>query len=448
MSQEFQAMTIIELDIENVRRIEALAVAPDGTGLVQVTGPNGSGKSSVLDAIEYALRGGTAPSVTKGKERARVVMDLGEIVVRRTWSAKGSQLVVENKDGARFGSPQDVLNRLLSKVAFDPLAFSRMDAKAQAAQLRELCGIDTTALDAKRQAAYEKRTEVARDAKKIEGALALRHPIDPAAKRVSTEDMAAELTAAREADARRSEARSRLEGCARDVDAIEKRLTDVRQAEADVGSEIDRLKARLDELFRTREALQEKRSRFIEAQKKAQAAFDAAPAGGAGAQAILDRINQAGAANAKVDYDDHTRTMQAELAALRAEAEGLTAAMAAIDAEKAAAMKNATMPIEGLELDPEAGIVTYRGLPLADASSAEQIGVSAAIGMALNPTIRVMMVREGSLMDEAHREALRAMATKAGVQVWYERVSDAEDATVTIIEARTSDAPTKETDQT
>ena len=50
-------MRIVELKTENVKRIQAVEITPQGN-VVVIGGKNGAGKSSVLDSIEYALHGG------------------------------------------------------------------------------------------------------------------------------------------------------------------------------------------------------------------------------------------------------------------------------------------------------------------------------------------------------------------------------------------------------
>ena len=82
-------MKIIRLTAENVKRLRAVEITPDGT-LQVVTGRNAQGKSSVLDAIWLALGGGTAARdtprpVRDGEERASVTLDLGDLTVTRTW---------------------------------------------------------------------------------------------------------------------------------------------------------------------------------------------------------------------------------------------------------------------------------------------------------------------------------------------------------------------------
>ncbi|MDO5765554.1 MAG: ATP-binding protein, partial [Elusimicrobiales bacterium] len=48
---------IMSLQLENVKRVRAVALTPTPTGLTILGGRNGQGKTSVLDAIAWALGG-------------------------------------------------------------------------------------------------------------------------------------------------------------------------------------------------------------------------------------------------------------------------------------------------------------------------------------------------------------------------------------------------------
>lgn len=119
-------LQIVELRASNVKRLTAVTIRPDEHGnLVVLSGRNGAGKSSVLDAIAMALGGREqipAEPIRRGADRAEVVVDLGELVVRRTFTPSGGgTLVVSNRDGARFQSPQTMLDALVGRLTFDPL---------------------------------------------------------------------------------------------------------------------------------------------------------------------------------------------------------------------------------------------------------------------------------------------------------------------------------------
>lgn len=124
--------------------------------------------------------------------------------------------------------------------------------------------------------------------------------------------------------------------------------------------------------------------------------------------------------------NEHVRQKKAravlvdELAAKEAEAKRLDAEVAAVDEQKAAALAAASLPVQGLAFD-EAG-ASFDGLPLEQASQAQQLRISVAIGSALNPRLRAMLVRDGSLLDSDSLALLKEEATRADLQVWLEVV--------------------------
>ena len=100
---------IRRLQIANYKGIDELELyfpRPKMSGdpdVVVMGSRNGLGKTSVLDSIWYALGGGKAMKgvtkpIRKGQDKAKVVIDLGELMVTRTWTKKMSALKVENKD--------------------------------------------------------------------------------------------------------------------------------------------------------------------------------------------------------------------------------------------------------------------------------------------------------------------------------------------------------------
>jgi len=58
--------------------------------------------------------------------------------------------------------------------------------------------------------------------------------------------------------------------------------------------------------------------------------------------------------------------------------------------------------------------------------------VSAAIGMALNPRLKVMRIQDGSLLDGENLETLAEMARAKGFQIWIERVGGGDPGAIVI----------------
>jgi hypothetical protein len=62
------------------------------------------------------------------------------------------------------------------------------------------------------------------------------------------------------------------------------------------------------------------------------------------------------------------------------------------------------------------------GVPFSQASDAERLRTSISIAIASNPKIRVMRVRDGSLLDEDSMGLLEKVAIDNDFQIWIERV--------------------------
>jgi ATPase subunit of ABC transporter with duplicated ATPase domains len=135
-------------------------------------------------------------------------------------------------------------------------------------------------------------------------------------------------------------------------------------------------------------------------------------------------------ANAKIRANTAAREKHAAHAVLHKRYADLNNRISDLDRAKAEALAGATFPVAGLGFD-EAG-VTFNGIPFSQASSAEQIRVSLAMAMALNPTLRVIRILDGSLLDEDSMQMVADAAKQGGYQVWIERVTDPSESAIVI----------------
>lgn len=420
---------IIGLKVSNVKRLRAVELRPDG-GLVVIAGKNEQGKTSLLDSIAYALGGKSlvpAEPVRKGERRARIEVQIDDPplrVVRTFDAAGGSKLTITDTDadGEKKRSPQAILDALVGKLCFDPLAYGRLDPPKQAAILRELAGVDTTILDRKRAELFAERTEQNREAKRLRARLdAAPHHDDAPDAEVSVVDLAAQLEQAAETkrsndDVRASvpkareaheDAKRELAECDRIIAELEQRLVAARENREHRAADV---RARLTEL-RTAE---EKVAALVDP--------DTAP--------IREAMSRAEETNRKVRENAARKALAAEHATAERRSQELSDAIEGIDAQKREMLESASFPVPGLGFDEDG--VTYQGVPLEQASGAERLRVSVAMAVAMNPRLRVLLVRDGSLLDDDSMALLAHLAEEHSVQLWMERVGDRDPGAIVI----------------
>ena len=410
-------MKIIELRAENVMRLKAVEITPDGTVQV-IGGRNAQGKSAVLNAIWLALGGGKASKdisrpIRDGEENASVRLDLGDLVVTRTWTQKGTSLKVENAEGATFKSPQGMLDALVGQLSFDPLAFTRLSAKEQRAALLDLVDLDVDldTIDAQIRDLYTHRTEIGRKGTAI-GDVTVDEELPTVEK--SAASVVKKLQEAQEVHRWVDTTRQQIQDAHTAADAA---LTTVRAAE----ERIKELQAQITSLIATR------KMRLAEAENMQHAIDNTEMPNLA---YIEDELATVEDTNAKIRANNAARERLNEKQALRDAYEGLTKQLTELDEQKAAALAAATFPVDGLSFDSTG--VLYRGVPLSQASSAEQIRVSLAMGMALNPKLRVLMIKDGSLLDEDSMAAIHDQVADGDFQLWLEVVNPDDPSAVLI----------------
>jgi hypothetical protein len=147
--------------------------------------------------------------------------------------------------------------------------------------------------------------------------------------------------------------------------------------------------------------------------------------------AIQKRFESIDSANRKFRDNKAYAEASGEVNEKRQSVDALTKRLREIDDEKNNMVRNAKYPIEGLGLG-DGKEVTYKSLPLSQASFAEQLRISVAIGLALSKGLKVMLIREGSMLDDQNRAMVAEMAEKAGAQLWLEVVGKGKDCSVII----------------
>ena len=186
MNTPIKPLHVTVLELENVKRIRVFGVQlADGEPLI-LTGDNGAGKSSVFDGLYLALTGkGLEQPIRNGSSKAVINLTLAEggekeYVIERRITQKSRSLTITDKAGTPISSPQAFLDSLIGALAFDPLEFVRMKPKMQAQAIRELSGLDTSAITAAYDKVFAERTVANRQLADLKSQMkALTKPIVP-----------------------------------------------------------------------------------------------------------------------------------------------------------------------------------------------------------------------------------------------------------------------------
>jgi len=417
-------MRIQELHIEAVKRIKVVDITCDANeDIITIGGNNAQGKTSVLDSIMYALAGGkTIPDkpVRDGEESAKIVLDIGDFIITRTMRGSKSSVKVETKDGMSPKQPQATLTKLCGPIAFDPLEFARMKPKEQLSTLRTLLGVDTSELDAEIQSTFNKRAEVNKEGVRLKGEFES-IVFEPDLEHVDVKALTVEIEKASTHNLLKGQAGVTLSG-------IQKGLRDLEESDELSNGRIEKLKTEIADMESHIEKNAVLRSgllndkleveKFIEEFKEVDV------------EVLREKVAKAEEVNDNVRKQKESEIAAAKLESQRGTSKVLGDKLEVLRAKKDHALSSIEYPIDGLTMGDDG--LLWNGQPFEQASSAESTQVSVALGMANNPKLRVMLIRDGSLLDGSTMESIREMAKGKDYQIWIERVGTSDDNSIII----------------
>jgi len=396
-------MKIVSLEAENVKKLKAVSIKPDGSTII-IGGDNEAGKSSILDSIEYALAGTKGiPSkpIRDGQEKAKIVLDLGDIVVTRTFTKSGTNLVVKSKEGASYSSPQAMLDKLVGDLSFDPLEFCRMDSKKKLETLKKVVGLDFTNLDKEYKKVFDERTDINRRGKELKAQFESLPEHDSVPEQeISMTDLSKQLTDAIENNRNIETLNDSVNKKNNRLEWIDKEIKKLQDEKKNLKTQIDKDKESLKAL------------EFIHINN------------------IESQISSCESNNKKVRENQKRNELGNELNDLRIKSKDLTDRIESINKEKQDLLENAKFPIKGLGFTEDE--VMFGEIPFEQCSSAQQVKISVAMGLAMNPKLKILLVRDGSLLDEKNLKMVAEMAQKHDGQVWIERVSKGKECSIII----------------
>lgn len=395
-------MKIIRLQTENIKRIKAVDITPQ-ENVVVLSGKNENGKTSVLDsiwlAVEYRAGSKNNPNPLRaGTEKGQVTLDLGDYIVTRKFTSENTTLEVKTPDGSKISSPQKLLDGFIGSMSFDAWEFSRKTESEQRDMLADVLykitdgQLDLVAFDQRHKEAFDKRTEINREQKRLTTLLTTLTPPtdkDPT-EIISSEDL--------------------IKSIADSTNVLSTKNNLIRR-ETEVRNKIARLE---NELTTTKQELDLINSELT--------SLPDAP----DVQFLKDQLRDIESNNNRarevVEYNKIRKSLQA----VNQEISDLNDTMELIDIEKAEALEASPLPVNGLKISAEGIMIVNEdgnSVPFCQASAARRLRISLAIAMAANPKLRVIRISDGSLLDDDSMAIIRDMAEKQDFQIWIEYAS-------------------------
>jgi DNA repair exonuclease SbcCD ATPase subunit len=435
---------LARLEVTNFRKLQAVEIDVEGN-VVEISGKNASGKSSLLDAPWVLLKGlsqkdsirptptrpihdGCEQAVIKGTFKGK---DVGLIVTRtfktsekdpKGWTSK---LEVTNLEGLMYKvPPQQQLDAIIGEHRLDPIEFINLDAKEQLNAFRVFVkDIDFEGVEEKNAEDYESRTEIGRTITRLKNAAAaiVVPPGTPDAE-IDVNELVEQLNSAGEKNteiAREMARRESEQGRACNYDQQSKEIT-----------------KQITALTEQIEVLKEKRKRTEAAATETRKALSNLPElpEPIDSTPIAAQIQAANATNANVRRKLEKKEHEAEVIGSQKTYDALTKAMEQRKADLEKSIKSAKLPLPGIGFGK--GGLLLNGIPLKEASTAEQIRVAVALSLSLNPKLQLMWVRDASLLDDDTLAEIYRLAEEHDCNVLLETVRPQSGSAIVLEDGR------------
>lgn len=406
-----ESVKINALELENVKRIRAVALEPSQSGLTVIGGNNNQGKTSVLDTIAWALGGDRYKPSNANRDgsaippRIKITLSNGLIVER---SGKNSTLKVTDPNGRKSG--QQLLNSFIEELALNLPKFMEQPDREKANTLLQIIGVGDRLRELERRETetYNRRRVVGQEADRKKK-FALEMPFYP--------DAPAEPVSALEL-IQRQQAILAING------ENQRKRQMVVQLEYRRNQLQDRLEQLEEEMARVREEYSIAEGDLANARKTAADLQDQSTA------QIEQDLENIEAINIKVRANSDRERAEQEAQQYQQQYDDLTGELEETRQAKIDLLKGAKLPLEGLSV--ENGALTYKGKFWDGMSGSDQLKVATAIVRALNPQCGFVLLDKLEQMDLKTMQEFGTWLQVENLQAIATRVSTGSECTIII----------------
>ena len=412
----YYIMKILFLRVENIKKIKVVEVTPDGT-MNLITGKNDQGKSTLIDAISYLFEGKRVlpdKVLREGTERGMILAETETYLIKKVVTAKDTYLSVESKDGAEYKSPQQLLNKLVGDISFDIMDFAKKTAKEQLQIITKLAGIDHTKENSDIATMQESAKELRRDlaqAKAIIGSREINKELP------QNEDKYEELQAQiEEIEAENKKIEQITEFRINTIQAIDQANNFINEANDFINEyrkkikEIEKLIQDQEEKIKTKENQKKDYDDKLNQMKIKPV------------EQYKEQIRTLGKRNNEIRENNELKKSITRQTELEKKITTIAEGISRIEKKKSEEISRAKLPVEGLSFNDDE--VFFQNLPFNEKQQSRSniLKISLAIGMHLNPTLKVLTSKNGNELDEDNMKLVSEMISGKDYQLWLEKV--------------------------
>lgn len=467
-------LKIVDAEIKNFQTLEYKKVDINGKSMA-VIGKNGGGKSSLLRAIMSPLDSSKVPSkpIKEGEDRSVVKVKVagekeGEEVeytytITFNEKAKKGKISVVDAEGNKVGQ-RDIQKQLIGDISFDIDEFIRMGLTSSGGvakggiqkQVEELMKFlsqderkEIYRLEKKYEEVEETRKEDKKEVARLEAVIKENvmseedmdaYSIDRSEEKTVIEGKLSNLGKAIDDHSRISRV---VENAREDINELKlvlgQRLeadkiadnydrqkdlfaridalgpigtyvADIDESMESIKSYLEHCKVKNDELVKAREDV-EKGNEWLEKNKKPD---------------ITSLNEDLNAINKHQDMFITVGKIKEEWTKVQKLRDGIIAmsdGLKKLKEAKKTIFAGSKLPVKGLEFDEKEGI-TYNGLPFNQDHhpTSTILGIGVKIGIAMNPNLKCIFIKDGSMFDKKTLAGLLGYIEKAGFQLFIEMV--------------------------
>ncbi|GET15217.1 hypothetical protein SN4111_14790 [Ligilactobacillus agilis] len=405
------AVKINKLEIENVKRVKAVAIEPTPNGLTVIGGNNGQGKTSVLDAIAWAL-GGNKYKPTKAQREGsvtppslQITMNNGLIVKR---DGKNSSLKVIDLTGRKAG--QQLLNEFVEELAINLPKFLEASDKEKAETLLQIIGVgdELFELDSAEARLYNDRRAIGQIAdQKKKFALEKPYYTDAPDELVSVSELIQQQQAILARNGENQRKREQVTKISQDLDLANQIVNSLKKQLQEAEEKQAKLQADLEVAHKSAADLKDESTAELEKQL-----------------AEIDEINRRVRAN--LDKEK----AESDAKEFKEKYDSLTAEIEEIRAKRTDLLSKADLPLPGLSVMD--GKLTYNNQQWDNMSSSEQLRVATAIVRKLKPDCGFVLLDKLEQMDLQTMNEFGKWLEQEGLQGIATRVSIGDECEIII----------------